>query len=195
MLSSTRASAMDSLVDAIRYEGLKAEIAVLVANKKCDALDRAKGFDIPAVLLESAGKEREAYDKELHKELQKHNIDLILLVGYMRLLSTWFVQRWRQKIMNVHPSLLPEFAGGMDMEVHKAVLAAGKKESGATVHFVDETLDRGKIILQRKVAVSRIETPESLKEKVQAVEQELLVEAVSLFSKGKIAMEKSAMVA
>ncbi len=185
---------MDSLVDAIRYEGLQAEIAVLIANKKCDALEKAKGFDILAVLLESAGKEREGYDKELHKELQKYNVDLILLVGYMRLLSKWFVGKWHHKIMNVHPSLLPEFAGEMDLGVHKAVLAAGKKESGATVHFVDETVDGGQIILQKKVTIGKNETLESLKEKVQAVEQELLVEAVALYAKGKI-MEKSTTVA
>ena len=186
---------MDSLADAIRYEGLDGEIAVLIANKKCDALERAKGFGIPAVLLESAGKEREAYDKVLHKELQKHTIDLILLVGYMRFLSKWFVDKWHHKIMNIHPSLLPEFAGGMDLEVHKAVLAAGNKETGATIHFVDETPDGGQIVLQRKVAVSRNETPESLKGKVQAVERELLVEAVALYSKGSIRMEKSSMAA
>ena len=108
---------MDSLADAIRYEGLDGEIAVLIANKKCDALERAKGFGIPAVLLESAGKEREAYDKVLHKELQKHTIDLILLVGYMRFLSKWFVDKWHHKIMNIHPSLLPEFAGGRAQEI------------------------------------------------------------------------------
>jgi phosphoribosylglycinamide formyltransferase 1 len=177
---------MDSLVDAIRYEGLDAEISVLISNKKCDALERAKGFDIPAILLESKGIERETYDKALDLELKKHNVDLILLVGYMRILSKWFVSKWHRKIMNVHPSLLPDFAGEMDMDVHKAVLASGKKETGATVHFVDETLDLGPIVVQGKVNVSSTDTPESLKERVQQIESELLVVAVRTFGEGKM---------
>jgi phosphoribosylglycinamide formyltransferase-1 len=181
---------MDGLVDAIRYKGLEAEVVVLIANKDCKALERAMGFGIPAVLLDSAKKKREEYDKELHQLLLQYKPDLILLMGYMRILSPWFVGKWRNKIINSHPSLLPEFAGGMDLDVHQAVLAAGMKESGATLHFVDETVDLGPIILQKKVQVARNETPQSLKEKVQAVEQELFVEAVKLFGTGKIRARK-----
>lgn len=182
---------MDSLVDAIRYEGMNAKISVLVANKKCDAIDRAKGFDIPAILLESKGVEREAYDRKLHAALKEHDIDLIVLVGYMRILSKWFVGEWHHKILNVHPSLLPDFAKMMDMDVHNAVLASGKEESGATVHFVDETLDGGPIILQKKVGVAKDDTAQSLKKKVQEIEQEILVKAVSLYSKGALTIEKN----
>ncbi len=190
VLSSTRASALDALIDAIQNKGLDAQISLLVANKECPAIERAKGFGIPALLLDSKGKEREAFDKELHAELVKQKVDLVLLIGYMRFLSKWFVERWPNKIMNTHPSLLPEFAGGMDLEVHRAVLAAGKKVSGATIHFVDETADGGPIILQGKVPVDELDTPESLKAKVQKVEQQLLVEAVRLYGQGKITVKK-----
>ena len=186
VLSSTRATDMDALVDAIRYDSLKAQIVVVIANKKCPALERAVGFGIPAVFLDGAGKSREEYDRELHKVLRQHQVDLVLLIGYMRYLSKWFVNQWPHKIMNIHPSLLPEFAGGMDLNVHEEVLKAGKKESGATLHFVDETADGGPIIFQKKVKIDDDETAETLKHKVQSVEQELIVKAVRLYADKKI---------
>ena len=177
---------MDALIDAIRYEGLDCEIVAVVCNKRCQALDRALGFGIRAILLESAGKSKEEYDKEIHAALEPFKPDLILLIGYMRFLTKWFVDKYPNKIMNIHPSLLPEFAGGMDLNVHEEVLKAGKKATGATIHFVDETPDGGPIIFQKEVKISDNETAETLKAKVQAVEQELIVKAVDLFSKGRI---------
>ena len=132
------------------------------------------------------GKDREQYDKELSKILNENNVDLILLIGYMRFLSQWFVTKYKNKIMNIHPSLLPKYAGRMDKDVHAEVLKNNEKVTGATLHFVDEGADTGPIILQKKVKIEKNETVESLKEKVQKAEQEIIVKAIDLFEKGKI---------
>ena len=186
VLSSTNATDMDAIVDAIRYEGLDAQIAVVASNRKCPALDRAKGFGIPAHFVDPAGKTKEEYDKALYEAIAPYKPDLILLIGYMRFLTQWFVDKYGNRIMNIHPSLLPEFAGGMDLNVHEEVLKAGKSRSGATLHFVDETPDGGPIIFQKEVQIALGETPKTLKEKVQQAEGELIVKAVDLFGKGKI---------
>ncbi len=177
---------MDALIDAIRYEGLDAEIVVVASNKQSQALERAKGFGIRTEFVSQKDMSKVEYDHALYSVLKPYSPDLILLVGYMRFLTKWFVEQFPNKIINIHPSLLPEFAGGMDMEVHEKVLKSGKKISGATLHFVDETPDGGPIIFQKQVEVSEDETLETLKEKVQAVEQELLVKAIGLFCEGKI---------
>jgi phosphoribosylglycinamide formyltransferase 1 len=123
--------------------------------------------------------------------LEDKGIELILLIGYMRFISKPFVNKWRYKIMNVHPSLLPKFAGGMDMNVHQAVIDAKEKESGMTIHFVDEGADTGPIILQKKCEIDVDETTETLKKKVQQLEGEGFVEAIKLFSEGKIHIDKN----
>ena len=124
------------------------------------------------------------------KELEKRApIDLILLIGYMRILSNEFVRRYRWRIMNIHPSLLPAFAGGMDLDVHRAVLDYGVKVTGCTLHFVDEGVDTGPIILQKPVKVDEDDTPETLKSKVQKAEQEIILEAIKLFKQGRLRVE------
>merc|ERR1711865_605243 len=107
-----------------------------------------------------------------------------MLVGYMRIVSPEFCEEWGNAIINVHPSLLPKHAGGMDLEVHKAVLEAGEVESGCTVHIVTEEVDGGPVVVQRRVPVDAEDTPEALKAKVQAEEGVALVEAVCLFAQG-----------
>jgi phosphoribosylglycinamide formyltransferase-1 len=121
--------------------------------------------------------------------LEEKGVDLILLIGYMRFLSPWFVDRFRNRIINVHPSLLPAFGGGMDMDVHRKILDYGAKVSGATVHFVDEGADTGPVILQKAVDIDEDEAPESLKKKVQGVEGELLVKVIELFRDGRLMVE------
>ena len=106
-------------------------------------------------------------------------------MGYMRLFSAWFVNRYKDKIINIHPSLLPDFPG-MDLDVHQAVLDAGRKETGMTIHFVDEGMDTGPIILQKTISISNDETPESLKEKVQSLEKEWYPKVIQMFKDGKI---------
>jgi phosphoribosylglycinamide formyltransferase 1 len=120
------------------------------------------------------------------KILDEKKVELILLIGYMRFISKDFVEKWRNKIMNVHPSLLPKYAGGMDKNVHELVLKNKEKETGMTIHFVDEGADSGPIILQKKCIIAPDETVDTLKNKVQKLEGEGFIEAIKLFSEKKL---------
>ena len=187
VLASTKATDMQAVIDAISSRKLNAVISVVVSNKKdAYALERAKRHGIKAVFIDAKGKDREAYDREISKILDKNNVELILLIGYMRFLSPWFVNRYRNRIMNIHPSLLPKYASGMDLDVHAAVLKNKEKVTGATLHFVDEGADTGPIIMQKQVDIDKNETVDSLKAKVQKAEQEIIVKAIDLYSRGKI---------
>ncbi|MBU0980791.1 MAG: phosphoribosylglycinamide formyltransferase [Nanoarchaeota archaeon] len=190
ILASTNATDMQAIIDEIHNGTLDVVISVVIANKECGALEKAKKNGLKAVLIESKDyKERENYDKEVAKELDKNDVELILLIGYMRFLSKWFVDRYKNRIMNIHPSLLPAFAGGMDLNVHEEVLKHGVKITGATLHFVDEGADTGPIILQKAVAIAEDETAETLKEKVQKAEQEIIVEALRLSQEKRLHIE------
>lgn len=190
VLGSTSGSDLEAIFDAINSGSPKAGISVVISNKR-DAyiLERAKKHSVKAVFIDSSGKSREEFDKEILKILEKEKIGLVLLIGYMRLLSNEFVAKYRNKIMNVHPSLLPAFAGGIDKNVHQQVLEHGVKITGCTVHFVDEGADSGQIILQKAVPVNEDDTVDTLKEKVQKAEQEILPKAIDLFVRGKLKVE------
>ena len=187
VLGSTKGMDLQAVIDAIEARELNARISVVVSNKK-DAyiLERARRHNIDAVFIDSKGKGREDFDREVSKELNKHSVDLILAIGYMRIFSPWFVNKWKNRIMNIHPSLLPAFAGGMDRDVHAEVLKSGVKETGCTLHFVTEEVDSGPIIMQKRVKVEKNDTIDSLKEKVQKAEQEIIVKALKLYEQGKI---------
>ena len=192
ILASTRGTDMQAIIDAIGAKKLDANISVVISNKKDSyALERAKQHKIRAVFIGQKGREREEYDKEVAKELDRNNIDLILLIGYMRILSPWFVKKYKNKIMNIHPSLLPKYPGGMDLDVHKEVLKNREKITGATLHFVDESVDGGPIIMQKEVKIDQNETPDTLKAKVQKAEQEIIVKAIDLYEKGMIKVKCS----
>ena len=187
ILASTRATDMQAVIDAINAKKLNAVISVVISNKaNAYVLERAKNHGIKIVFVDQKNKTREEFDKGVSKILDANRVDLILLIGYMRILSPWFVSRYKNKIMNIHPSLLPKYAGGMDLDVHAEVLKNKEKITGATLHFVDENLDAGPIIFQKEVPIEANETPGTLKPKVQKVEQEILVNAIDLYSKGKI---------
>ena len=187
ILASTKGTDMQAVIDAINSKKLNAVISVVVSNKEdAYALERAKKHNIKSVFLDAKGKTREEYDKEISKILEQNKVELILLIGYMRFLSPWFVNKYKNKIMNIHPSLLPKYAGGMDKDVYAEVLKNNEKVTGATLHFVDEGADTGPIILQKEVKIEKNETVDTLKEKVQKAEQEIIVKAVDLYSKGKI---------
>ena len=195
VLASTKATDLQAVIDAIQAKQLNSKISVVVSNKKdAYALERAKKHNIEAVFINSKDKEREDFDREVSDVLEKYDVDLILAIGYMRILSGWFVNKWKNKIMNIHPSLLPAFAGGMDKDVHAEVLKAGVKETGCTLHFVTEEVDSGPIIMQKKVDVAENETIESLKAKVQKAEQEVIVKALKLYDEGKMKVEGSKVV-
>ena len=190
VLASTNATDLQAVIEAIKSKKIDAAVSVVISNKKdSGALARAKRYSIDSVFIDSKNKEREQFDKEVAKELDKYEVDLILLIGYMRILSPFFVKKYRNRIMNIHPSLLPAFSAGMDKNVHEEVLKCGCKVTGCTLHFVDESVDNGPIIMQKAVEISENETVDSLKEKVQKAEQEIIVNAIDLYSKGKIKIE------
>lgn len=190
ILASTKGTDMQALIDKISEKSLDAVIKVVISNKKDSyALERARKHGIEALFIDPTGKTREEFDREVALELEKRGVELVLLIGYMRYLSREFVEKYRNRIINVHPSLLPAFAGGMDLNVHQAVLDYGCKITGCTIHFVDEGADTGPIIIQKAVPVEENDTADSLKEKVQKLEKEGLVEAVKLFGEGKLKVE------
>ena len=187
VLASTKATDLQAVIDAIQVNELNAKLSVVISNKEdAYALERARKHNILAVFIDSKDKERDEFDREVNDVLENHDVDLVLLIGYMRILSGWLVNKWRNKIMNIHPSLLPAFARGMDKDVHAEVLKAGVKETGCTLHFVTEDVDAGPIIMQKKVDVDENETVDSLKEKVQKAEQDIIVKTLRLYEQGKI---------
>lgn len=190
VLGSTKGTDLQAVIDAIEKKQLNANISLVISNK-ADAyiLERARKHKLNAIFLDPKGKTREEYDKELIALIEKNKIDLILLIGYMKILSKAFVDKYKHMCLNIHPSLLPAFAGGMDRNVHEEVLKAGVKETGCTLHFITEEADKGPILLQKKVPVSENETVNSLKEKVQKAEQDIILQGIRLFGEGKVKIE------
>lgn len=181
ILGSTRGTAMQAIVDAIASKRLAAQISIVVSNKKeAGILARATAAGLLSQFVDPVGCDRDTYDRNVSKLLGEHQVDMIVLVGYMRILSAKFTKQWAQKIINVHPSLLPDFSGLMDLDVHRSVIAAGKKQTGCTVHYVTEEVDAGPILLQKTCEVVADDTPEMLKARVQALEGEALVEALEV---------------
>jgi phosphoribosylglycinamide formyltransferase 1 len=179
VLGSTRGTSIDKTFNEIVTGYLDVNVKVVISNK-ADAfiLERAKNYSFNHICIESKGKVRSDFGTELLLELQKYPIDLVVLVGYMKILDANFVQAYRGRIINVHPSLLPKFAGGMDSDVHQEVIKAGETESGCTIHLVDEGVDTGKILLQKTCLLDDGETPETLKVKVQELEGEALLDVI-----------------
>src|SRR6516225_1880553 len=167
VLLSGRGSNFVALAESVAAGRLpSAEIAVVISNQPdAQGLKRAEERGIPARMIPSKGLQREAYDRQVVAVLQEYKVDLICLAGYMRLLSPYFVAAFPQKILNIHPSLLPSFPG---LESQKQAVDHGVKFAGCTVHFVDETLDAGPIILQAVVPVEDQDSEESLSARILA---------------------------
>lgn len=179
ILGSTAGTNLLALIAAIQQKKLDAMINVVVSNKKeAFILEKARSHHIVSEFFDSSLLSREDYDSQLSALFKKYEVDFIILIGYMRILSNAFISIWRNKIINVHPSLLPQFSGLMNKAVHQAVLDSGIKETGCTIHFVTEELDAGPILLQKKCFVSSEDTVESLKKRVQELEGEALIEAI-----------------
>jgi len=191
VLGSTSGTDLEGVIKAIKEGRLQAEIAVVISDRKnAYILERAKKYNIESIYISPARfSSREEFDAAVSRQLKKRGVELILLIGYMRILSASFVNEWRNRIINIHPSLLPAFAGGMDLNVHEEVIKRGVKVTGCTLHFVDEGTDTGPIILQKAVDVDEEETPETLKAKVQQAEQEIIVKGLQLFYRGKLRVE------
>ena len=190
VLASTRGTDMQAIIDEIEAGGLDASIEVVISNKEdAPALERARKHGIEAVFVEAGDKSKEEFDKEVMKILKGKGVELIILIGYMRILSSEFVNEYKNKIMNVHPSLLPAFGGGMDKDVHQAILDHGVKVTGCTIHFVDENVDAGPIVVQKVVEIAEDETVDSLKDKVQDAEKKAFIDAIKLFAAGRLKVE------
>jgi phosphoribosylglycinamide formyltransferase-1 len=181
VIGSTNGTDLQAVLDAISYGELIAKVSVVISNnEKAHILDRAKNNDIPAVFIPHSGKTRQEFDNEMTAVLKKNQIDLILLIGFMRILSSEFCREWQDRLLNVHPSLLPKYGGGMDTSVHEEVLKNGDAVTGCTIHFVTEDVDGGPILIQKKCDVVRSDTVGSLKTKVQALEGRAFIEAIQL---------------
>lgn len=182
ILGSTRGTNLAAIVSAIHQQQLAAEVAVVVSNQPSALiLEKAKQYHLPFVCIESKGKLREAFDHEVTMVLQQHHVDLVILIGFMRILSADFIATWRGRILNVHPSLLPKHAGMMDLAVHRAVLAAGETITGCTVHGVTEVVDAGPVLVQATCGVFPGDTEWMIKQRVQALEGDALVKAIQGF--------------
>lgn len=179
VLGSTRGSALQGVLDAIASGTLDVEIVLVVSDKPAaPILERAARHGIRALFLDPAGLTREAYDQQVSKALRHAGTELVLMIGYMRIVSDQFINTWRGRLFNVHPSLLPAFGGLMNLKVHEAVLAAGVSETGCTIHQVTEEVDGGPVVLQKRCPVMPGDTAEILRSRVQALEQAAFVEVL-----------------
>lgn len=183
VLGSTRGTALQGILDEVAAGTLDVEL-VLVASDKQTApiLERASNYGIRAKFVDPSGLKRETYDGIVTDALREAGAELVLLIGYMRIVSPQFVETWHGRLLNVHPSLLPAFAGLMNQRVHEAVLAAGVSETGCTIHQVTEEVDGGPIVLQKRCSVLPDDTPETLKNRVQALEQAAFVDVLRKWS-------------
>ena len=183
ILISGRGSNMTAIVEAVQSGAISdANVAVVISDKKSAAgLEKAQERGIETVVVQRNKRTREEHDAEIIAELKKRDVELVCLAGYMRLLSPEFIRAFPNKIINIHPSLLPSFPG---LDAQKQAFDYGVKISGCTVHFVDEHLDHGAIILQKAVEVVEDETAESLSAKILRHEHALYIEALNLIVNG-----------
>lgn len=184
---------LQALIDNIEKGLINGEIAVVISDKKgVYGLERARKHGISAIEIDKREfNDRNDFMKAIINELEGHEVELVVLAGFLSILSSDFIEKYRNRIMNIHPSLIPAFCGKgyYGQRVHKAVLEYGAKISGATVHFVDEGADTGPIILQEAVKVEEGDTPESLAARILNVEHRLLPQAVKLYCEDKLIID------
>lgn len=189
VLVSGRGSNLQAILDAIQAGRLPlAKVGVVISdNPEAKALLRVRGMGIPTVVLErKAFADRTAYETALADELERHQVDLVVLAGFMRILSACFIQRFPGAIVNIHPSLLPAFPG---LDAQGQALRYGVKVAGCTVHFVDEGMDSGPIILQEAVPVELGDTTQTLADRILHVEHRLYPRAIALFCEERLEIE------
>ena len=186
VLGSTNGTDLLPVLEAIKDGRLDASVELVASNnKKALILEKAREHGIDSFFVDHKNKSRESFDKEISERLKEKEVDLILLIGFMRILSGVFVSEWSGKIINVHPSLLPKYAGGMNEDVHQQVLKSGDKETGCTIHLVTEQVDEGPVLVQKRCSVLEGDTIDSLKERVQKLEGEAFVEAIQGWKKNE----------
>lgn len=184
VLGSTNGTDLQAIITAIDGGVLDASVEIVISNRSgAYILERAANHKIPTRFVSHKGKKREEFDSELSSILKQYSVELVLLIGFMRILSPRFCSEWEGKLLNVHPSLLPKYAGGMDTNVHEEVLKNGDRETGCTIHFVTPYVDSGPILIQKKCSVFQNDTPETLKRRVQELEGQAFIEAIKNFNK------------
>jgi phosphoribosylglycinamide formyltransferase 1 len=187
ILISGRGSNFEAIANSIARRRLDAEIAIVISNRASAlGLDIARDRGIPLRVIPSAGLEREAYDNLLIEELRTHEVDLVCLAGFMRLLSANVIRAFPNRVLNIHPSLLPAFAG---LDAQRQALEYGVRITGCTVHFVDEFLDAGPIIIQAAVPVLENDTVDSLSARILAQEHLIYPKAIGYIVDGRITVE------
>jgi phosphoribosylglycinamide formyltransferase 1 len=188
VLISGRGTNLQALLDACAAPAFPAKIAAVISNRSdAGGLDRARRAGVPTQVVPHRDfKDRESFDKAIDKALTAHGVEFVCLAGFMRLLSPWFVAKWRDKLINIHPSLLPSFKG---LEPQAQALAAGARLSGCTVHFVREETDSGPIIVQAAVPVLDGDTADSLAARILAAEHRAYPLALRLVAEGRVRID------
>ncbi|MBI4416981.1 MAG: phosphoribosylglycinamide formyltransferase [Euryarchaeota archaeon] len=189
VLASGRGSNFQSIAESIQRGEIDAEIAILVCNVPgASAIERAKTLGVPYVVIDHTkfGTDREAFEADVVGILRKHDVGLVVLAGFMRLLTPFFLRQFPNRILNIHPSLLPAFPGTHGV---RDAVNHGAKVSGLTVHFVDESLDGGPIVLQKAVPVRDDDTEETLAARILEWEHKMYPLAVKLFAEGRLTVE------
>lgn len=189
ILISGRGSNMTALIEAAAAADYPAQIALVISNiAGAGGLAKASAAGIKAETIESKpfGKDREAFERKLHEVLVAHDVELVCLAGFLRLLTPWFVRQWDGRMINIHPALLPSYKG---LHTHERALADGVKIHGATVHFVVPEMDSGPIIMQGAVAVRDDDTPDALAARVLAVEHSIYPDSLRLVASGRTRLE------
>ena len=193
VLVSGGGSNLQAIIDTSESGYLPVEVMVVISSKEgVYALERAKIHNIPSkVVIPKDFKSQKEYEDALIKILASYDVDLVILAGFIKVLSPHFVKAFQRRIMNIHPSLIPSFCGDgfYGEKVHKAVLDYGVKITGVTVHFVDEGTDTGPIILQRAIYVKESDTPETLAARVLQEEHKIYPEAIKLYAEGKLEID------
>ncbi len=187
ILLSGRGSNFEAIADSVEAGRIQAAISVVISNRpEARGLEIARQRGLNAVCIPSKGLEREVYDRMLVQELRSNQVDLVCLAGFMRLLSAYFVREFPLRILNIHPSLLPAFPG---LDAQHQALEHGVKVSGCTVHFVDEHLDAGPIIVQTPVSVLNDDTVDTLSARILKDEHRIYTEAINIVLSGKFRIE------
>jgi phosphoribosylglycinamide formyltransferase-1 len=186
VLISGRGSNMAALIKAAADPAYPAEIVLVLSNEPAaEGLARARAAGIATAVVDHRrfGKDREAFERALHAELQAHRIELVCLAGFMRLLTPWLVRQWDGRMLNIHPALLPQFKG---LDTHARALAAGAEQHGATVHFVVPEMDSGPIVVQGAVPVLAGDTEQTLEARVLEVEHRIYPQALKFVAEGRV---------
>ena len=185
VLASGRGTNLQAIIDACKSGLINAEVSIVMSdNESAYALERARKHGIAAIYVDASDKKK--HEEKMDELLQSYGVELVIGAGYMRVLSPWFIERWRNKIINIHPALLPSFKG---IDAQRQALEYGVKIAGCTTHFMDEKPDHGPIILQAAVKVMPDDDRDSLAERILKVEHQILPRSIDLFEQGRLIIE------